>query len=277
MKEKRPERRHNSVKAYLKEVGRLIRLEKGLKARTEGGDETKRLAQDQKQVGEQTGELGKSISDTAKQDGDSSQGDASKNEKPDGGKPGDSGSPNKSQPSPGKPSEGQSGQPGQPGQSSPSDPELQPQEPTDRAAERLNAALVANTRVAQSKRDRVAARLRPQALSQDVARRREKLAQLSARLAPAISRALDARRHGLASAARMLEGLSHKSVLARGFVMVQREDGTLVRAAKELGPGDAVELFFADDKQRAIIDPLGAEAAKPKAKPKPGGGQGSLF
>ena len=56
------------IKAYIKEVGRLIRLEKGLKARTEGGDETKRLAQDQKQVGEQTGELGKSISDTAKQD-----------------------------------------------------------------------------------------------------------------------------------------------------------------------------------------------------------------
>jgi|CXWL01.1.fsa_nt_gi exodeoxyribonuclease VII large subunit len=152
-----------------------------------------------------------------------------------------------------------------------------PRQRFDRAAERLNAALVANTRVAQSKLDRVAARLRPQALSQDVARRREKLGQLSARLAPAISRALDARRHGLASAARMLEGLSHKSVLARGFVMVQREDGTLVRAAKELGPGDAVELFFADDKQRAIIDPLGAEAAKPKAKPKPAGGQGSLF
>ena len=55
---------HKRIKAYLKEVGRLIRLEKGLQARTEGGDDTKRLAKDQQQVGDQTGELGKSISDT---------------------------------------------------------------------------------------------------------------------------------------------------------------------------------------------------------------------
>jgi hypothetical protein len=110
---------HKRIKAYLKEVGRLIRLEKGLKARTEGGDETKRLAQDQKQVGDQTGELGKSISDTAKKDGDSSKGDASKNEKPADGKPGES---------------------GQSGQSSPSDQQQPPQEPTDRAAERLKQA-----------------------------------------------------------------------------------------------------------------------------------------
>jgi ribosomal 50S subunit-recycling heat shock protein len=59
--------------------------------------------------------------------------------------------------------------------------------------------------------------------------------------------------------------------------MVHREDGTLVRAAKELSPGDEVELTFADDKQKAVIDPPPAEATKPKAKPKPGGDQGSLF
>ena len=60
---------HKRIKAYLKEVGRLIRLEKGLQARTEGGDDTKRLAEDQKQVGEQTGKLGKSISDTERTEG----------------------------------------------------------------------------------------------------------------------------------------------------------------------------------------------------------------
>ena len=38
---------HKRIKAYLKEVGRLIRLEKGLQARTEGGDDAKRLAEDQ--------------------------------------------------------------------------------------------------------------------------------------------------------------------------------------------------------------------------------------
>jgi exodeoxyribonuclease VII large subunit len=151
-----------------------------------------------------------------------------------------------------------------------------PQQRFDRAAERLNAALVANTRAAQSKLDRVAARLRPEALAQDIARRREKLAQSAARLAPAMTRNLVTHRRRLDASARMLESLSHKSVLARGFVMVHREDGVLVRAAKELNAGDVVELTFADEHKKAVIDPT-AEAGKGKAKPKPPGGQGSLF
>ena len=50
-----------------------------------------------------------------------------------------------------------------------------PQQRYDRAAERLNAALVTNSRAAQSKFDRVAARLRPEALAQDISRRRDHL------------------------------------------------------------------------------------------------------
>lgn len=157
-----------------------------------------------------------------------------------------------------------------------------PQQRYDRAAERLNAALVTNTRAAQSKLDRVSARLRPEALGQDIIRRRELLTRVSARIAPAMKRTLEAHRKHVDGAARMLESLSHKSVLARGFVMVHREDGSLVRAAKDLSPGDEVELTFADDKQRAVIDPTRAPAAdaeplKPKPKPKPTGNQGDLF
>jgi len=157
-----------------------------------------------------------------------------------------------------------------------------PQQRYDRAAERLNAALVTNTRAAQSKLDRVAARLRPEALAQDITRRRELLTRASARIAPAMKRTLEAHRKHLDGAARMLESLSHKSVLARGFVMVHREDGSLVRAAKDLSPGDEVELTFADEKQRAVIDPKRAPASDPeppkqKIKPKPGGNQGDLF
>jgi len=157
-----------------------------------------------------------------------------------------------------------------------------PQQRYDRAAERLNAALVTNTRAAQSKLDRVAARLRPEALAQDITRRRELLTRASARIAPAMKRTLEAHKKHLDGAARMLESLSHKSVLARGFVMVHREDGSLVRAAKDLSPGDEVELTFADEKQRAVIDPKRAPASDPeppkqKTKPKPGGNQGDLF
>ncbi len=150
-----------------------------------------------------------------------------------------------------------------------------PQQRFDRAAERLNAALVANTRAAQSKLDRIAARLRPQALAHDLARRRETLARAAARLLPAMKRTLEAHKKHVEAAARMLESLSHKSVLARGFALVHRADGTLVRAAKELSAGDEIELTFADDKHKAVIDP--PSESKPRSKPKPGGGQGSLF
>jgi len=151
-----------------------------------------------------------------------------------------------------------------------------PQQRFDRAAERLNASLVANTRAAQSKLDRIAARLRPEALGQDITRRRDLLARAAARLQPAMARHLVNHRKHLDASARMLESLSHKSVLARGFVMVQREDGTLVRAAKDLNAGDVVELSFADDVKKAVIDPL-TESTKAKPKAKLGGDQGSLF
>ncbi|HVZ99371.1 MAG TPA: exodeoxyribonuclease VII large subunit [Caulobacterales bacterium] len=151
----------------------------------------------------------------------------------------------------------------------------------DRAAERLGLGLVANLRAHQSQLDRVAARLRPQALQQDVTRRREKVAQLSARLAPAMARALEAHKKHLVGAARMLESLSHKSVLARGFAMVQRPDGKLVRGAAELTPGDAVRLAFNDGEKDAIVSRGEEDAPAPTPvrvkPPKPGGDQGNLF
>ncbi|GAM98601.1 exodeoxyribonuclease VII large subunit [alpha proteobacterium U9-1i] len=153
-----------------------------------------------------------------------------------------------------------------------------PQQRFDRAAERLNAALVSNTRTAQSKLDKVAARLRPQALQQDVTRRREKLNAAVARLNPAIARTLEAHKKHLVSASRMLEGMSHKSVLARGFTMVSRADGTLVRAGKDLNAGDAVVLTFADEQKKAVIEsPPSAEAPKKKPTAKAGPETGDLF
>jgi hypothetical protein len=59
----------------------------------------------------------------------------------------------------------------------------------------------------------------------------------------------------------------------------------LVRAAKDLNAGDAVQITFADGDRHAVIEPDNAPAPEPEkprttpVKPKPGGGgnQGSLF
>lgn len=155
------------VQKYLKEVSRLIREQKGIRARTEGEDELKSLGTDQQRIANETGKLGGNISKTEggkksdsdkKPDGenkdgnkpDSSEKPGDKNEdkkpsddkssKPDDKKePGDSKSGKPSDSS--KPSEGEKpsdskGEPsdsppseGQPGKSSKSPPSQSPPTP----------------------------------------------------------------------------------------------------------------------------------------------------
>jgi exodeoxyribonuclease VII large subunit len=142
----------------------------------------------------------------------------------------------------------------------------------DRAGERLGFALQANARAAQARLDRVAARLRGETLAQAIARRSERLRELEARLGAALQRGLadDARR--LRQTGRLLETLSHKSVLARGFALVTDEAGHVVRGAGALNTGDQVRLTFADGAVPATIGGGGPRRARPD-KP----AQGSLF
>jgi hypothetical protein len=63
------------IRRYLKEVGRLIRTQKGIRARTEGGDEFTPLGEDQQRVAGETGKLG---SDIAKTEGDKTKDDEPK-------------------------------------------------------------------------------------------------------------------------------------------------------------------------------------------------------
>jgi hypothetical protein len=52
------------IRKYLKELDRLIRMQKGLRARTEGGDGLPGLGQDQQRLAADTGKLGGDISNT---------------------------------------------------------------------------------------------------------------------------------------------------------------------------------------------------------------------
>ncbi len=150
----------------------------------------------------------------------------------------------------------------------------------DRAAERLGLALIANVRQHRAKLDALSGALRPAALKQDINRRGERLSSLSARLAPAMARTLADKSRQTANAVRLLETLSHKSALSRGFALVRGADGAIVRSAKGLAVGDAVSLSFADGDVGAVIGADGGP--KRKGKPggeggSPGGGQGTLF
>jgi exodeoxyribonuclease VII large subunit len=71
---------------------------------------------------------------------------------------------------------------------------------------------------------------------------------------------------------RLLESVSHKSVLERGFALVRGEDGKVRRRAATVKAGEALTLTFADGEKQAV-----AEGGSPKPKSKKPADQGSLF
>jgi len=151
------ESQRKRIGKYLAELKKLIRLQRGIKARTDGGDQTKPLTEDQKRLAKATDKLREQIEATegspksasapsnaagesdGKPDGQPSQ----ENPKDDSPKQPDKGSPEQSdqgQPSqggtPGQPSKS-SGQ-GQPGSGQPSESESE--SPSQRATQRLQKA-----------------------------------------------------------------------------------------------------------------------------------------
>ncbi|MGR3636036.1 MAG: exodeoxyribonuclease VII large subunit [Shimia sp.] len=134
---------------------------------------------------------------------------------------------------------------------------------------------------------RRADRLTPVGLSRDIERRKEKVADMSRRMADAGTRQVQKLGDRLAATDRMRETLSYRATLERGYAVV-RGDGDLVRTAVQAGGASEIEIEFADGRlkvgQGAVVAPVAEAAAaapKPKTKPKPkkpdAPEQGSLF
>lgn len=125
-------------------------------------------------------------------------------------------------------------------------------------------------------------RLRPAALSRETARRRETLAPLARRLDRAGAAAVQAQRERWDRTGRLLETLSYKSTLARGYAVIRHEGGVAPRA-EALPAGALVEIEFADARRAARLDPEGGGPAPAPAKPartaprKSRAAQGDLF
>jgi exodeoxyribonuclease VII large subunit len=84
----------------------------------------------------------------------------------------------------------------------------------------------------------------------------------------------------------MLNALSHRGVLARGFALVRDLEGRPLAEAAAVAPGMRIEVEFRDGRVRASAEESRAPAGRPDAAPavKPRGrrgggdpGQGSLF
>ena len=150
----------------------------------------------------------------------------------------------------------------------------QPRQRFDHAAEKLKSALRRNLQEHKRAFAEAAALLRPKPIASHIGVSGERTERLGARLMRSqTARLAQARRH-VESLARLLDGVSYRGALERGFALVRGPDGRVRRRADQIASGEALTLSFADGDIGAVAG--GTPAAKAKTKPKPGG-QSSLF
>ncbi len=148
----------------------------------------------------------------------------------------------------------------------------------DFAAQSLQRALQNGLEVRARRLDAAAARLLPKRLLRELGHTGQSLRSLARRVQAGMTRSLADRAQELSGAAKLLESLSYAGVLARGFALVHREDGALVRRAAALHAGEKVSLEFADGCRTARIAGQASSPARKKDKPRSlSPGQGSLF
>ena len=148
-----------------------------------------------------------------------------------------------------------------------------PRQRLDTASDKLQHALRRNLQIHDVRFNRASAQLRDRTLRDRMAVAAERIGVLAKRAERAERTRLgEARRH-LDGLTRVLEGISYRAVLERGFVLVRGEDGTVRRRAGAVKIGESLTLTFADGEAKAVA---GEGGTKPTKK-KQGVDQGSLF
>ena len=139
-----------------------------------------------------------------------------------------------------------------------------PRQRFDSSAGRLRHALFQNLQRHAGRFARVSALLRPRIVSAEVLRGRECVADFDARLKGAFQHRLRRGRASLDSCLRVLESLSYRAVLARGFALVRGADDALKRRASAVNAGESLTLIFADGEKKASAG--GKAEARPLRK-----------
>ncbi|MCO6185530.1 exodeoxyribonuclease VII large subunit [Rhizobium sp. L1K21] len=123
----------------------------------------------------------------------------------------------------------------------------------------------------------------PHQLKREISRTLERLSTLSARSDIAVNAMLSRQRSALVAQNRMLDSLSYKNVLKRGYAVIRNEDDAVISAAHLVTGGDRLTIEFADGRVNATADD-GDEPASPIPKKKAAKSQqptkpqqGSLF
>jgi exodeoxyribonuclease VII large subunit len=144
----------------------------------------------------------------------------------------------------------------------------------DIASGQLKAGLQRNVAVHAQALAGAAARLNPRLLVRETEQKQRRLTETIARLAPAVTRRVQREAERVTALGKLHESLNPKGPLRRGYALVFKGDGRLVRSSTELRAGQAVRMEFQDGKRDAIVE--GAPGRRPRTTPH-GPDQGDLF
>jgi exodeoxyribonuclease VII large subunit len=123
----------------------------------------------------------------------------------------------------------------------------------------------------------IAGRLRQEPLQDEVRRHRDALQRYGARLARDGALAIEQRRHRLDALTRVLETLSYKNTLERGYAAVRDARGRAVLTAGETASGQALELEFRDGRLGVAVTSKGKPSKPASDKDPAKTRQGSLL
>ena len=119
-----------------------------------------------------------------------------------------------------------------------------------------------------SRLSNAAARLTLRPAADRAARGRERVEALGRRAGEIVSLLYERQERKLQEAARLLNSLSYRNVLKRGYAVIRDSRDLAVESAAALSPGDPISLEFADGRLSAVTGEPDAETARAKPKPK---------
>ncbi|HLY04771.1 MAG TPA: exodeoxyribonuclease VII large subunit [Rhizomicrobium sp.] len=140
----------------------------------------------------------------------------------------------------------------------------------DHASECLVHGLKRNAEVHRRALLEIAAPLRPRSVSNRIESGIARLQALAHRIERCERAQLRTSREQLEGAARLLETVSHKAVLARGFALVKGADGAIRRRAAAVAHGENLSLVFADATVEAKAKGTGPGSNPSRGKPEQG-------
>ncbi len=153
-----------------------------------------------------------------------------------------------------------------------------PRQRFDLASERLRHALVRNLQEHRHRFVEAAAQLQAKTLAVRLRTNADRARVSAQRLTQAYRTRLARERQHLTATTRLLDGVSYRAALERGFALVRGPDGHVRRRAATIVAGDRLTIAFADGEVNATATEGGDAAGTKPAKPrKPKGDQGTLL